>query len=332
MSTESITSLTDYGDFNGETKFAFESIPTLSIWFNESEITSGPKEEISITEFVRNDIDSKQPFDSGPVDTLSEFEAFILIEIVMTALELVISIAALIKIQRWRKNYRNQMLMQLSIVRFLKRLIFLFVYLKDNKIISTSEELNLALINSQFYIDFVIVIIVFLFIKHMYESLIIVVVRLSQNNLYKVLAFAWLLPLPVSAVCTAILAAGVLDFWTMYLLMCAIFRWPLILIGTLLYLTILYKVLNDRIRKFTRSLAVITFLLCLVINFYLFSRDVIELWCLKSFATNLTSYILGFLLNFLILCLYIILITLNFKCNIKSIEQLSNKNMYTCTG
>ncbi|XP_059054054.1 uncharacterized protein LOC131848268 [Achroia grisella] len=326
MPTEIMTTPFDLGS---DTNLTTESFASPSTWLNKSDITSvtASGAEVSITESVSNAIDVKKSFHSESGDTLSLFSAFIIIEIVMTALELIISITAALKIQRWRRNYRNQMLMQLSLVRFLKRVVLTVIYLKENNLITTGTQLDAAVLGCQTYIDFVIVILVFFFIKHMYDSLIVVLIKISQNNLYKVLICSWLLPLPIAIIFTTVVVTNVLDKWLMYLLICSIFRWPLMLIGTVLYLMILHKVLKDKIRQFARSLTVITFLLCLVINFYLFSRDVIELWCSHSFSTLLVSYLLGFLLNFLILCLYIILIILNFKCNVKSLESQTNHSV-----
>ncbi|KAM3966239.1 uncharacterized protein ACR2FA_012541 [Aphomia sociella] len=325
MSTDSVTESMDLKGAN----FTTQLYSSPSIWFNESELTSitASGDEVSITESVRNTIDVKKSFYNESGDTLPVFGAFIIIEIVMTALELIISIVAALKIQRWRRNYRNQMLMQLSLVRFLKRLLLIVVYLQDNKVITAASEVNTVLLTCQTYVDFVIVILVFFFIKHMYDSLIVVLVRISQNNLYKVLICSWLLPLPIAIICTVMVVICVFDKWLMYLLICCILKWPLMFLGTLLYLTILHKVLKDKIRQFARSLAVITFLLCLVINFYLFSRDIIELWCGVSFLTLLISYLLGFVLNFLILSLYVTLIVLNFKCNTKSLESQTNYSL-----
>lgn len=303
------------------------SATTPSIWFNESEVTSidaTPGEEFSITESVLNTIDVKELFHSKSPDTSTVFEAFIIIEIVMTALELIIWTVAAIKLHRWRKNYRNQMLLQLSVVRFMKRLVFLAIFFRENGVISSNSGTDVFLLYLEIYVDFVIVILVFFFIKHMYDSLIVVLVKISETSLCRVLTCSWLVPVPVSGACTTVIATGLLDQWLVYLLTCCLFRWPLILLGTILYLTILYKVLNDKIRKFARSLTVMTFLMCLLINFYLFSKDVIELWCLKSFVTLLTSYISGFLMNILILSFYIILIMLNFKCNMKSSDSIPN--------
>ncbi|XP_053607046.1 uncharacterized protein LOC128673305 [Plodia interpunctella] len=318
MTTESVTDYSDTSDGN----FTTESIGTSSIGLNEEfPLFSLPEIQIPIRESDMKSFQSEVP------DTLSVFGAFIIIEIVMTALELCIWIAAALKMPRLRNNYRNQMLMQLSVVRFLKRLIFLLVYFKDNNIITSSANANISLLTCQFYIDFVIVFLVIFFVKHMYDSLIVVLVKISQNNLLKVLAFAWLLPLPITAVCTVMVSFHVLSEWTISLLICCTIRWPLILIGTVLYLTILFKVLKDKIRKFARSLAVITFLLCLVINLYLFTKDIIDLWCLNSFLAVIISYVLGFFLNFLILCLYITLITLNYKCRTISSGKLPNNSM-----
>ncbi|XP_060802514.1 uncharacterized protein LOC132902242 [Amyelois transitella] len=322
--TESVNNSSDISGVD----FMTETTLTPSMDLNQEEFTSTmlPAEQILITESVRNTTDVKSFHNEVP-DTLSVFEAFIMIEIIMTAIELCIWTVAALKIQRWRKNYRNQMLMQLSVVRFLKRLIFLLVYLRDCSVITTSVPVNTILISSQFYIDFVIVFLVLFFVKHMYDSLIVVIVRISQNNLIKKLAVAWLLPLPITMACTSIISFNVLNEWTVSLLICSLIRWPLILISTILYLTILFRVLKEKIRKFARSLAVITFLLCLVINLYLFSKDVINLWCLNSFPAVLTSYLLGFFLNFLILCLYITLITLNLKSNATYSEEFAKNNL-----
>lgn len=241
------------------------------------------------------------------------FEKFVIVEIIMTTVELIISVWAATKMPKWRKNYRNQMLMQLTFARFIKRIIFIFKFLEDYEKIPKSDCVTYILISCQFYIDFVIAILVFFFIKHMYNSLIIVLVKISQNNFYRVLICSWLIPVPVSGVCTAIIVTNVVDKWLVYLLICSIFRWPLIFAGTALYITIVYRVLADKIRHFAGSLAVVTFLLCLIINVYLFSKDVIELWCTRSFSTELIGYISGFLLNLLILSLYAVLIILNFN-------------------
>lgn len=244
------------------------------------------------------------------------FDAFNILEIVMTSLELMLWIGAAIKMPRWRKNYRNQMLMQLSVARFIKRLIFTCMYLQKQGAITGWIHLTTFLNSSQIYIDFVIVIFVFFFIKHMYDSLIIVLVKCRQNSLYKVSICAWLLPAPISAVWTAVIVCKALNEQLVYLLICCIFRWPLILMGTAVYVTILFKVLSDKIRKFARSLTVVTFLMCLVINFYLVTKDVIKLWCVQSLNTTLLGYVSGFAMNFLILTFYIILISLDRKhCN-----------------
>lgn len=241
------------------------------------------------------------------------FETFIIVEIIMTAIELVLSTTAAIKISRWRRNFRNQMIMQLSIARFIKRVIFFVQFMGEKYGIDSSTIFKTSLTACQVYIDFVIIILVCFFIKHMYDSIITVIVKISINNLYNVLCYSWLIPLPVTIANMVVVSTKLLEEWTSYFLICIIFRWPLIIIGTALYLTILYKVLTDKIRKFARSLTILTFFLCLVINFYLLSKDIIKLWCFQSFSTILISYVLGFILNFLILCLYVILIFLNFK-------------------
>lgn len=313
MTTEIVTadstSDIDFGNFSSST----------ATWSNESELTSTVVslfEEFSTARNINHDaMVEKHKFQSESQDTSPVFEAFIIIEIVMTALELTLTILATCKLKMWRKNYRNQMLMQLSLVRLLKRIFTLIEFLKDKGSIPDSLQLSTLVTSAQIYTDFVTVILIVFFIKHMYDSLIVVLVKISQNNLVKVLTCAWLLPLPISIVCTAITATKVLDDWMMYLLMCAIFRWPLMFIGTLLYITILFRVLNDKIRKFARNLTIITFLLCLVMNLYLFCKDVIWLWCIHTFSTILLSYLLGFAMNFLVLCLYLTLITLSFRCD-----------------
>jgi hypothetical protein len=306
ITTESIVPTT----WNNEIETTIASIPSL--------------DQVSTTANVLNLTDVTKASHNSP-ENLTPFEAFVIIEIIMTALELIMWIFAAIRIPKWKKNYRNQMLLQISVIRFFKRLVFLIVFLKELEVIPRTEALETTLLSLQIYIDFVIVILVFFFIKHMYDSLIVVLVKISELSLYKVLLHAWLLPIPISAVWTAIVANGVLNYWSVYLLICAVFRWPLMLLGTLLYLTILYRVLTDRIRKFARSLAITTFLLCLIINFYLFSKDVIELWCLDNFSTLLVSYISGFLLNLLILYFYIVLIMLNFKSmNTKLSQSIPN--------
>lgn len=310
MTTEFVTtdeaSDIDFGNFSSSTAKESKLNSSVVTLFNE----------FSTTQNIDHDsMAKKHQFPTKSQDTSPVFEAFIIIEIVMTALELTLTILATCKLKLWRKNYRNQMLMQLSLVRFLKRIFALIEFLKDKGTIPDSLQLSTLVTSAQVYMDFVTVILIVFFIKHMYDSLIVVLVKISQNNLVKVLTCAWLLPLPISIVCTAITATKALDNWMMYLLMCAIFRWPLMFIGTLLYITILFRVLNDKIRKFARNLTVITFFLCLVMNLYLFCKDVIWLWCIHTFSTVLLSYLLGFAMNFLVLCLYLTLITLSFRCD-----------------
>lgn len=301
-------STTSYGPT--QPNFEESSSPSTS-WNNEATSTAASLEDFLTTESVNNTMEDAKHISSESQMISRVFEGFIIIEIVMTALELLLSILAASKIARWRRNYRNQMLMQLSLVRFIKRILSLVEFCRNRGIIFSSEALTTMLISSQIYVDFVIVILVFFFIKHMYDSLIVVLVKISQHSLVKVLACSWLLPVPISAFGTAIIVNQILDEWLVYLLMCCIIRWPLMLLGTLLYVTIIFRVFKDSIRKFASSLAVTTFLLCFVINLYLFSKDIIFLWCFHSFTTELVSYILGFFLNSLILSLYIILVLAN---------------------
>lgn len=287
------------------------SVTTDTSIYNDTEVENGVY-DVSLHTSIQNE----GQFYSGV------FETFIIIEIVMTAIEIILSTTTAIKISRWRRNFRNQMMMQLSIARFIKRIIFFVEFMGKKYEVNSSSLFKTILTSCQVYIDFVIIILVCFFIKHMYDSLIIVIVKISKNNLYCVLCCSWFLPLPISVACMLIITTQVLDEWTSYFLICLIFRWPLIILGTTLYLTILYKVLTDKIRKFARSLTIVTFFLCLVINFYLFSKDIIKLWCFHSFSTNVISYVSGFILNFLILCFYVILIIPTFKSKSKSCNSL----------
>lgn len=275
-----------------------------------------------------NSTNVEQIFLTNSTINLTLLESFIVLEIVMTALELIIWIIAAIKVPKWRRNYRNQMLVQLSLARFLKRVFFLFQYFAQHKLTSTTSNTGIVLNSFQIYVDFVIVTLVFIFIKHMYDSLIIVMVKVTQASLNKILICAWLIPIPISAVWTGIILGQLLDKWMVYFLICCLFRWPMMLLGTWLYVTILYRVLSDQIRRFARSLTITTFFMCLVTNFYLFSKDVIELWCLKSFLLLLISYLSGFLLNFLILTFYIVLIiiSVNNNKNSRSFPEYSIAN------
>lgn len=257
----------------------------------------------------------------------SIFETFVVIELVMTTLELIISIAAAIKMKKWRRNYRNQMIMQLTFARFIKRIIFTLKFLDCQGNITLDETVKSILYCLQIYMDFVIVILVFFFIKHMYNSLIIVLVKISHMSFYRVLSCSWLIPIPVSVMCTTVIILDLMDKWWVTLMICSLFRWPLIFIGTGLYIAIVYRVLSDKIRQFARSLAVVTFLLCLTINVYLFSKDVMDLWCLTSLMTLLISYISGFLMNLLILVLYTILIIFSYNNKTQSSRTLPDYSL-----
>lgn len=274
-------------------------------------------ETYSVTSNPENVSNSSIASDYNETQFSTVFEAFIISEIVMTATELLLSSVAALKINRWRSNYRNQMLMQLSLARFLKRIIFLIEFEKAH-LVASSVSGKTLLTSFQMYIDFVLVILVCFFIKHMYDSVIIVVVKISRFNLYSVLCCSWLLPVPISLIWTAVIVTNLLNERVAYLIICLVFRWPLIFLGTALYFTVLYNVLIDKIRRFASNLTIITFLLCLVINFYLFSKDIIKLWCFESFSTILVSYVSGLISNFLILCFYITLITMNFRSSAKS--------------
>lgn len=292
---------TEMTEISEITTFAFGDDPTSADW------ESTTVRDIDLT------TESGIHYASKEVSSL-DYEllvTFNILEIVMTSMELMLWIGAAIKMPRWRNNYRNQMLVQLSVARFIKRLIFILN--SEHEAIVSWDYFPTFLNSSHIYIDFVIVILVFFFIKHMYESLIIVLVKCRQNSLYKVSICAWLLPAPISAVWTAIIVCKPLDEKLVYLLICCIFRWPLILLGTILYITILVRVLSDKIRRFARSLTVVTFLMCLVINFYLVSKDIVKLWCVKSPTTTIISNVSGIVMNFLILTFYVILITFDWQ-------------------
>lgn len=285
--------------------------------FSVESATDFYNETYSVTNDTENVSNSSSASDYNETQFSTVFEAFIISEIVMTATELLLSSVAALKIYRWRSNYRNQMLMQLSLARFLKRIIFLIEFEKAH-LVASSVSGKTLLTSFQMYIDFVLVILVCFFIKHMYDSVIIVVVKISRFNLYSVLCCSWLLPVPISLIWTAVIVTNLVNERIAYLIICLVFRWPLIFLGTALYFTVLYNVLIDKIRRFASNLTIITFLLCLVINFYLFSKDIIKLWCFESFSTILVSYVSGLISNFLILCFYIMLITMNFRSNAKS--------------
>lgn len=320
MSEEAVTM--DWS-LSEDTSSSTDLTTPMTTLINESELPTSTEESYNIST-------EATAFSNEYPETTSVFEAFMITEIIMTAIELIISIVAVIKIPRWRRNYRNQMLIQLSLARFIKRVILLFKFYDEQRNGKKSQlfETNIILNISQIYIDFVIVVLVFLFIKHMYDSLIIVVVKINQESLNKTSLYAWLLPVLITVIGTIIIVTKVLDEWYVYLLLCCLFRWPLIFLGTMFYINIVYKVLSDQIRRFARSLTIFTFLMCLVTNFYLLSKDIIELWCLKtSYLTTLINYISGFLLNFLILCLYVILIILNLNHNTNSSRSLPDYSL-----
>lgn len=310
-------------DFSTLTEIANDSITEITSTILDYESTT------STIEGVFNSSNSKTSL-GAPLELedthYTVFVVFNILEIIMTSVELTVWIIAAIKMPRWRRNYRNQMLMQISVARFLKRIIFSFKFFHENQQLSSMDSINVALKSSEIYIDIVIVILVFFFIKHMYNSLIIVLVKIRQHSLYKVSLCSWLVPVPVSTVCTGIIVFQLLDEKVVYLLICCIFRWPLIFLGTALYITTLYKVLSDKIRRFASSLTVVTFLMCLFINFYLITKDSIQLFCIYSFETKLISYMSGFVMNFLILAFYIILIILDYRHCIQTPKTLGDTN------
>lgn len=241
------------------------------------------------------------------------YEIFMITDIIMTAVELLILCIATCVWLRWRRNYRNQIFIQLTFTRFAKRIILYLLVLCEKY--PCAQSVRIVVLNLHIYIDYVMLFLVLFFIKHMYDSLVIVFVKCSPINLMKVSLCTWLIPLPISMMCTAVIVTGLLEKWFVYLLICCIVRWPLILIGTYVYITIVYKVIIDKARQFMRGLTVITFLLCVTINLYLFSQDIIVLWCLKTTYAVLIGHILGLLVNSLILFLYSVLIIGNSKTN-----------------
>lgn len=318
MSTEIVPS-------PGETDVVTELLETVAIASSESPLSTSESipsstelgEQMSISASVLNTTDIEHGYSDTTV-----FEIFIGIEILMTTIELIVSIVAAIKMPRWRRNYRNQMLMQLTFARFIKRIIFTVKFMDDHHKITHSTVVTDLIHCFRIYIDFVIVILVFFFIKHMYNSLIIVLVKISHNSFYRVLTCSWLIPIPISIGWTVVIITEFVDEWYVNLFICSLFRWPLIFLGTGLYLTIVYRVLSDKIRQFARSLTVVTFFLCLTINVYLFSKDVFDLWCIHSLSTLIISYISGFLMNVLILILYIVLIMLSYNNKAQSSRSL----------
>lgn len=327
MSTEIVPSI----DIDNVTDTVMDLLTTAAptaadTSFNESDFSPSSAEN---KQFAANgSAPSNFGVESALYSEYSTFQTFVVIELVMTTVELIISIFAAIKMTRWRRNYRNQMLMQLTFARFIKRVIFTFKFLECQGNITITGVVTHVLNGLQIYMDFVVVILVFFFIKHMYNSLIIVLVKISHMSFYRVLSCSWLIPVPISVACTAVIITDLLSKWYVDLLICSIFRWPLIFVGTGLYIAIVYRVLSDNKRQFARSLAVVTFLLCLTINVYLFSKDIMDLWCLdKSLTTLLISYISGFLMNFLILVLYVVLIMLSYKNKTQSSRTLPDYSL-----
>ncbi|PZC84217.1 hypothetical protein B5X24_HaOG205412 [Helicoverpa armigera] len=112
MSTESVPPVTDTGVADLMTTIAADTADTP---INESGLissTSAPEGQftnISDTSALNITNPESELYNEYPI-----FQIFVIIELVMTTLELIISIVAAIKMPRWRRNYRNQMLMQLS--------------------------------------------------------------------------------------------------------------------------------------------------------------------------------------------------------------------------
>lgn len=256
---------------------------------------------------------------------LSVFEIFIVIEIVMVVLELLLSIGAAVKMKQWRRNYRNQMLTQISLVRFLKRVIGYIIFLEKNRAIPTQQEPSLLNLCSIIYFNFVTIFLVFFLIKHMYDTLIVVFVKVTKNSLYKVTIFAWLFPIVLTGLWIAFISYNVMDKWLVDLIFCSLFKWTFTVIGTILYICILHRIIEDKFRKFAASLAIITFMLCLTINMYTITSDISRLF--RCYSLIVMKYIFGFVLNCLVLCLYVALISSNFSHRIKHCDNMSNHSV-----
>lgn len=234
-------------------------------------------------------------------------ECFMIIEIAMTALEVIVLIVAGAVWSRWRRNYRNQMFLQISVIRLMKRIVLLLMFVTQ-QYTAVPECVNFTLIALKYYINLVIVLLVIHFIKHMYESLIIVFGQWSSVNLLKISIISWLVPLPLGVLGAAAITSQFLGEWYVYLLVCGLFRWPLIILGTYVYIKIVFKVLRDKAKRFMRGLTVITFIMCVTINVYILCSDLIELWCLGT-VYEFFGHLIGLLLNLLLLILYGMLIT-----------------------
>ncbi|CAK1556251.1 unnamed protein product [Leptosia nina] len=241
---------------------------------------------------------------SAMLDNLPAYGGMLIAECVLATLQVLISIAATLKIARWGRNYRNQMLTQFSIARLVDRIANLSLFLCPDLTIKTYD----ILMGVRVHVDLVLVILVIFFIKHMYESLIIVVVKVVKNDLYKVLCCSWLLPLPFSALYVCLVTYNCVSPWMAYFTICCAFRWPVMIIGTGLYLKILFKVTMDSIRYYAKSLTALTFFLCLVINLYVLSADITKLWYAQNYLPIFLNTVLGLILDSLAVCLYVILV------------------------
>lgn len=251
------------------------------------------------------------------------FEVLNIVAIIMMFAELLLTLLAIAKLKQWRKNYRNLMLTQISLARLLQRILSYAIFLeKKPNIFDNSKQPCLTYLTLITYFNFVTIFLVFFLIKHMYDSLIVIFVKISKNRFYKVSIFAWLFPVPLTTTWVAFVVYDVFDKFLVDVIFCTLFKWTFTVIGTILYICILRKILKDKCRKFARSLTIITFMLCLIINMYAITTDISRL--IRCYLLLVIKYITGFILNSLVLCLYIALISSNFKHRIKHSDAISN--------
>uniref|UniRef100_A0A1E1WPH1 G-protein coupled receptors family 2 profile 2 domain-containing protein n=1 Tax=Pectinophora gossypiella TaxID=13191 RepID=A0A1E1WPH1_PECGO len=188
------------------------------------------------------------------------------IGITLSASAVFIMLLTAILFEEWRRIYKNQLLMQFMISKFVFTVTRYFIDINITFNLYEVNQLHLyVLVFLTLYTEAALVSWMFVFTKQMYNSL-VKVFNVHEHNLWKVSTLAWLLPLLPA---TMLYISVLMDYMKLQIYGVYVFliKWPVLFANAYLLIQVIRSVLSTNKSNPQSNRRIIIVMIVLIFNF-----------------------------------------------------------------
>lgn len=203
----------------------------------------------------------------------------------LTAAALTLLILTASLFAEWRKNYKNQLLIQLMFARLFYSAFRFFIDLQKLLHICPLTNKFVSLdIFFMFYTEMVLVLWMFIFSRQMYISL--VKVFAENSSIWIVSLCAWMGPGVVTCLLYLLFTSGD-KYYKYFVLYFLLFKWPVLIANAVILILVLKSILTNSIKtENSRRIIVVMIILIFTFGFYQIVVDVFKLYYIRTTYTS----------------------------------------------